>query len=231
MNNLFNPQNRKFPGFFHRFHFYIFSNKRCGEAFCGSGGNCVSEGHGIRSFEPSRFIHNRIRNGFNNVYGLGKNGFNSDYRSMFPGNIKPVIVHLKQLDNTHRKTNSAGSGLLNKVKDNICSGFAVKNSKQRASIKKVMHFLRSPHPLKLGVFFFLVSLLTGKICVHGISFFINPGKRGQGSYSFSHWHGFRGKGKFNFRFANRQLRWNFNSYPAASRYFNRLFDGHISILA
>ena len=135
MSRLFNPQNRELPSFFRWFHFFIFSNKRGGEASCGSGGNCVSEGHRIRSFESSRLIHNRIRNRFNNVYGLSKNGFNPDTRFIFSGNVKSVIVYLKQLNNTHVKANSTGSGLFNQVKNNICSMLTVKNSKQCTGIR------------------------------------------------------------------------------------------------
>jgi hypothetical protein len=248
MNRLFNPQNRELPSFFRWLHFFIFSNKRGSEASCSSNGNCVSEGHRIRSFESSRFIHNRIRNRFNNAYGLSKNGFNPDTRSIFPGNIKPIIVYLKQLDNTYVEANSTGSGLLNQVKNNICSILAVKNSKQctgirpsgpfadkkdlcaaiqrRGGIKKIKHFLLLPHPFKLSVFSFLIRPFPRKICVHCIQPFIYPGKRCQGSYGFILWHGFRSNGKFNFRFTGRQFTRNFNSNQVASRYFNRLFDGH-----
>jgi len=231
MNRLFNPQNRKLSGFFRWFHFFIFSNKCCGEASCCSGGNCVSEGHGIRSFESSRFIHNRVRNGFNNAYGLSKNGFDPYTRSIFSGNIKPVIVYLKQLNNTHVKANSTGSGLLKQVEDNSRPRFAVKNSQQCTGIKEIKHFLRLPHTLKLGVFFCFVRPFPRKICVHCIQPFIYPSKRSQGSCGFLLWHGFRSNGKFNFRFSCRQFRRYFKGNLVAGGYFNRLFESHTASVA
>jgi len=138
MRKLFNPQNGKLSGFFRWFQLFVFSNKRCGEGSCGSGGN---------------------------------------------------------------------------------------------RIKKIKHILWPTHPFKPGVFPFLVRPFPRKICVHGIQVLMYPGKRGQGSYFFLLWHGFRSNGKFNFRFAGRQFRRNFKGNPAAGRYFNRLLDGHKASVA
>jgi len=129
------------------------------------------------------------------------------------------------------KTNSTGSGSLKQVEDNICPRLAIKNSKQCTGIKKIKHFLRLPHPFKLGVFSFLVRPFPRKICVHSIQPLMYPSKRGQRSYGLLLWHGFRSNGKFNLRFAGRQFWRQINSNPMAGGYFNRLFDGHKLIVA